>query len=128
MTQEEMLLLAALKEKGSGLGSQEVATGAGALGGALAGLAAGQILHPVGRAVGHLKGSNHMLKPGFRLAGTLIGAGIGGQLGPMFRQQMLSNSEEARILAAEQAGTATDEDRLRMQLLIADQLGKMGIA
>ena len=128
MTEQEMLLLAALKEKGSGLGSPEVAQAAGGLGGALAGLAAGSILHPVGRGVGALRGTNNRFKPGFRLAGTLLGGAIGGQLGPEMRKQMLANSEEARILAAEQAGTATDEDRMRMQLLIADQLGKMGIA
>jgi len=127
MTEEDLLLLAALKQKGEGLGSPEVAGAAGSFGGALAGLAAGSILHPVGRGVGQLRGTNNRFKPGFRLAGSLVGSILGGQLGIDAREKMLSNSEEARILAAEMAGTATEEDLLRKQLLIQQQLGKMGI-
>lgn len=123
-----MLLLAALKEKGSGIRSPEVAQGGGSLAGALLGLTTGQLLHPIGQGVGHLRGTNNRFKPGFRVAGLFTGAALGGELGRDIRDKMLANSEEARILAAEMAGTATEEDKLRMQLLMADQVSKMGIA
>ena len=128
MTEQELMLLAALNDKGSGIRSPEVAGGVGSFGGALAGLAAGQILHPVGRGIGHLRGTNNRFKPGIRLAGSLIGSILGGELGRDAREKMLANSEEARLLAAEAAGTTSDADRIRMQLLLADQYGKMGVA
>lgn len=124
----EQMLMAAAVERASSAPSSELAAGAGAAVGGLAGVGIGQLPHMVGRGIGHVRGTNHMMKPGVRMAGGLIGMALGGGLGEGLRQMMIKNSPEAEILARYQTGTQAPGDDIRLQQLLADQYKTMGLA
>ena len=127
-TDIEQLLIAKMLQKQEDKPSNELAMGAGAAVGGLAGVGLAYPAHKVGQAIGGLKGTNHMLKPGLRMAGGLTLAALGGALGPTVRDQMINNSAEAEILARYQAGTPAPGDEIRLQQLLADQYRSIGIA
>lgn len=124
----EELLVAKMLQKQADKPSNELAMGAGAAVGGLAGVGMAYPAHKVGQGLGHLRGTNHMLKPGLRMAGGLVGAVLGGALGPAVRDQMINNSAEAEILARFKAGIPAPGDDIRLQQLLADQYRQIGIA
>ena len=124
----EQLLLQKMLNKQENKPSDELTAGLGAAVGGLAGVGMAYPAHAVGRGIGHLRGTNQMLKPGLRMAGGLVGAGIGGLLGPVIRDQMINNSPEAEILARYKTGTQQPGDQELLQRLLADQYRSIGIS
>ena len=91
----------------------------GAAGGGLMGVAAGTVPHKIGAAVNALKGSPatgiRSMRPGFRAAGGLTGAILGGALGAGMAGIMKSESPAARLMGKLQAGGDIDEyDRMQL--------------
>ena len=91
----------------------------GAAGGGLMGVAAGTVPHKIGAAVNALKGSPatgmRSMRPGFRAAGGLAGAVVGGALGAGMASIMKSESPSARLMGKLQAGGDIDEyDRMQI--------------
>ena len=124
----QQLLLSAIAEKNQSAIPDELATGAGAAIGGLAGVGIAQAPHMIGKGLGAVRGTNHMLKPGIRMAGGLAGILAGGALGPAVAQQFRGSSPEAEILARIQTGTTAPGDEIVLQRMLADQYNKMGIA
>ena len=137
---EQMLIQAAV-ERAQSAPSNELATGAGAAIGGLAGVGIGHVPHTLGKAVSGardalaaqrgltpVKQPMGMLKPGGRMAGGLVGLIAGGALGQGVRNMMIENSPEAEILARYQAGIPAPGDDIRLQQLLADQYKKMGLS
>ncbi len=95
----------------------------GAAGGGLMGAAAGTIPHSIGNAVNALKGTQktpmRSIRPGFRAAGGLTGAILGGALGAGVASIMKSESPAARGMAQLQAGGDIDQYTLKQ---IEDEL------
>lgn len=106
--------------------------GAGAVLGSLGGVAVGSVPHQIGRGINALKGNPvkgaRVLKPGFRMAGGLLGAILGGQLGVATRDAMLRDSPEAQLIARRQAGLAQPGDDVALANMLADQYSRMGIS
>ena len=123
----EQLLLQASAERQQSVPPSELAMGAGAAVGGLAGVGIAQAPHMMGKAIGNIRGTSHMLKPGLRMAGGLTAAIIGGGLGEAMRQQMLNNSPEAALLARYQAGVPAPGDEIRLAEMLKAQYTKMGI-
>lgn len=124
----QQVLLSAIAEKNAAQIPDELAAGAGAAVGGLAGVGIAQAPHMVGKAIGNIKGSNNRFKPGLRMAGGLAGLLSGGALGPAIAQQFRGSSPEAEILARIQTGTTAPGDEIVLQQMLADQYNKMGIA
>lgn len=79
---EEALLFKAVQEEQENQQAMQAATGLGAGGGVLLGAAAGTVPHKLGQGLNALRGKTAApLKPGFRMAGGLTGAILGGALG-----------------------------------------------
>ena len=98
------------------------AAGYGALGGAALGTLAGSPVHAGGMMINKMRGrSNNPLKPGFRMAGGLMGAILGGALGAGMRQATLQESPAARILAKVQTTGELDSfDRATLENMLAE--------
>ena len=95
-----------------------VAMGGGAAAGGVLGVLGGQVPHNIGNA---LTGAKPSLRPGFRLAGGLFGAILGGGLGMGARQMMIQESPAANILAKMQAqGDLNPMDRSQLQSVLQD--------
>ena len=67
---------------------------------------------------------------GSRMAGGLVGAIVGGQLGPAIRKMAIQESEAGPLLAKIQAqgGEVSATDKAAIQSFLADHYSKMGIA
>ncbi len=124
----QQMLLNAIAQKNESQVPDELATGAGAAVGGLAGVGIAQAPHMVGKGLGAIRGTNRMMKPGLRMAGGLAGLLGGGALGPAIAQQFNSSSPEAELLARIQTGTTAPGDELVLQRMLADQYNKIGIA
>ena len=74
---EQILLAQAANEAEQGPRLSDSTAAAAALGGGL-GVLGGSLAQPLGRAIGKMRGTNHILKPGIRMAGGLVGAILGG--------------------------------------------------
>ena len=107
--------------------SDAVALGAG--GGAALGALMGTAPHLIGRGVGHLRGTNHMLKPGMRMAGGLVGAIVGGGLGAAAQQAAINEPSGAGALLAkiQSQGGVTPEDQARLEIVLRDAYSSQGI-
>ena len=69
-----------------------------------------------------------VLRPGFRMAGGLVGAILGGGLGMGARQMMVQESPAANILAKMQAqGTLNPMDRQQLQSVLKDIYNNPGM-
>ena len=104
-----------------------VAMGGGAAVGATLGALGGQIPHRIGTIFDGNKPLNttadigRALRPGFRMAGGLVGAILGGGLGMGARQMMVQDSPAAAILAKMQAqGTLNPMDRGQLESVLKD--------
>ena len=125
---EKILLAQAAREAEQGTRlSDVVALGAG--GGAAMGALLGAGVHPIGKTVGNLRGTNHLLKPGTRMAGGLVGAIIGGGLGALAQQQAISEPSGAGALLAkiQAQGGMTIEDQARLESTLRDAYTAQGI-
>jgi len=100
----------------------------GATTGALGGVLAGSIPHTAGNLINRLRGrTSSPLRGGFRMAGGLVGAGIGGLLGPAVREQMLADNRAAQVAGRVMAtGELSESDRIIFEDEVAKQLS--GIA
>jgi len=126
---EDILLARAAADEASRPSTEQVAT-AGAVLGSLGGVAAGQGLHTAGELVGSAKrlvtraGDKPIMsriRPGYRMAGGLVGAILGGALGAGARQIMIAESPAARLLARAQVnGEMTAADEKMLEDILAD--------
>ena len=107
---EELLLAKAVADNQSGM-PEGLARGIGGSLGATAGL--------LGRG-GPVK----------RMAGGLVGAILGGQLGSTIRQMAIQESPAGALLAKSQAqgGELSDVDKAALQQVLADTYREMGIS
>ena len=113
LSPQEALLMQAAYDEQDRIQQQNTAGMLGAAGGGLMGIAAGSIPHNIGNAVNALKGTKptamRSMKPGFRAAGGLAGAMVGGALGAGVAGIMKSESPAARLMGKLQAGGDIDE-------------------
>ena len=130
---EDILLARAAQEESERPSTQDVAV-AGSILGSLGGVAAGSVPHAASEAIGSGKRLvNRALggegkrplgsraKPGYRMAGGLVGAILGGALGAGARELMVQESPAARILARIQTtGEMTPSDEKMLEDILAD--------
>ena len=130
----EDILLAKAAQDEAERPSQNTAITAGAILGSLGGVAAGSVPQAASDAVGSgrrlvdrvLGGKGEKpvgsrLKPGYRMAGGLVGAILGGALGAGAREVMLNESPAARLLARIQStGEMTASDEKMLEDILAD--------
>ncbi len=123
LSAQEALMMQAAYDEQDRLQQQNTAGLLGAAGGGLMGAAAGTIPHSIGNAVNALKGTQktpmRSIRPGFRAAGGLTGAILGGALGAGVASIMKSESPAARGMAQLQAGGDIDQYTLKQ---IEDEL------
>ena len=111
---EDILLARAQKEE-----SERISTSNAALLGAGVGGTAGITIGDLAQRL--TPGKKTPLKPGFRMAGGLVGAILGGALGAGTRQLMMTESPSARILAKLQTqGDLSPSDQNALQTILAD--------
>ena len=120
LSAQEALMMQAAYDEQDRLQAQNTAGLLGAAGGGLMGVAAGSIPHNIGNAVNALKGNPatgmRSMKPGFRAAGGLAGAILGGALGAGMSSIMKSQSPAARLMGQLQAGGDINEyDRIQLE-------------
>ena len=109
---EEILAYKAAEKAAEGDGLRDMGTVLGATGGSLLGMMAGIPVHRAGNAVNAIKGSlaarqgaaaprNPLkaLKPGYRMAGGLVGMIVGGGLGNAIAAQAVAENPAADLLA-----------------------------
>ena len=109
---EEILAYKAAEKSAQGDSMQNTGTVLGATGGSLLGMMAGIPVHKAGNAVNSIRDSlaarqglaaprNPMkaLKPGYRMAGGLVGAIVGGGLGNAIAAQAVAENPAAELLA-----------------------------
>ncbi len=119
LSAQEALMMQAAYDEQDRIQAQNTAGLLGAAGGGLMGVAAGTVPHKIGAAVNALKGSPatgmRSMRPGFRAAGGLTGAILGGALGAGMAGIMKSESPAARLMGKLQAGGDIDEyDRMQL--------------
>ena len=125
---EQILLAQAAREAEEGPKlSDMVALGAG--GGAAMGALVGTPVHAVGKGIGHLRKTNHMLKPGARMAGGLVGMIIGGGLGAAVQQQAAQQTGAAGALLAkiQSQGGMTPEDEMALETVLKQAYSQQGL-
>ena len=120
LSAQEVLMMQAAYDEQDRLQAQNTAGLLGAAGGGLMGAAAGTIPHSIGNAVNALKGTQktamRSMSPGFRAAGGLTGAILGGALGAGVASIMKSESPAARLMGKLQAGgDINDYDRMQLE-------------
>jgi hypothetical protein len=107
-----------------------VAMGVGASGGALLGALGGAPLNAGGMAINRMMGrSPRGLRPGFRMAGGLVGAIAGGALGAGAAQMMKQSSPAGEMLAKIQAkgGNLNAMETMQLEQILADAYNNMGV-
>lgn len=125
---EQVLLAQAAKEAEDGPRlSDMVALGVG--GGAGLGTLMGSAPHMLGKGIGHLRGTNHMMKPGLRMAGGLVGAILGGGLGAAAQAQAANEAGPAGALLAkiQSQGGLMPGDEARLEAVLRDAYSQQGL-
>lgn len=132
---EEALLLKAAQDEAEKEQAVQAAGILGGAGGAILGRVGGELPHQLGRAVNALKDNlakreglspvtstvPMKLKPGFRMAGGLTGAILGGALGAGTAAVMKNNNPAAQLLGKVQAsGELTKADEAQLASLLAE--------
>ena len=105
-----------------------VAMGVGATGGAMLGALAGAPLNTAGQMLNRATGRTPRgLRPGFRMAGGLLGAITGGALGAGAANMMRQSSPAGEMLARIQAtgGKLSPMDEMRLQSILTDTYNNM---
>jgi len=130
----EDILLAKAAQDRANQPSQDAAIAAGAVLGSMGGVVAGAAPQAVSDTLGAgrrvlsrvLGGSGQKpmgqrLKPGYRMAGGLVGAILGGALGAGAREVMIQESPAARLLAKAQVqGELSASDEKLLTDIVAD--------
>ena len=134
MTIEDILLARAQEDaQGQPNMAQAAVIGAGLVGAPL-GLMAGTAANNTGNTINRLKDRlaegqgltrqgvrGRGMRPGYRMAGGLVGAILGGALGVGTRQIMMTESPSARLLAKLQTdGSLSPSDTQALQNILAD--------
>tara|TARA_E500000305_G_scaffold111434_1_gene124251 strand:- start:4016 stop:4414 length:399 start_codon:yes stop_codon:yes gene_type:complete len=125
---EQVLLAQAAKEAEEGPGLNEaIALGAG--GGAAIGALGGSVPHALGKGIGHLRGTNQFMKPGLRMAGSLVGTLLGGGLGAAAQAQAISEAGPAGALLAkiQSQGGLMPGDEARLEAVLRDAYSQQGL-
>ena len=119
---EEALLLKAAQEETEKQQSVQAAGLLGGAGGALVGRIGGAVPHQIGRGVNAVTGrSPRALRPGFRAAGGLVGAVLGGTLGAGTAAVMKHNNRPAELLGSIQAkGEMSTAEELELAQLLGE--------
>ncbi len=68
------------------------------------------------------------MTPGFRMAGGLVGAVLGGALGAGVRNMAIQQSPAAGLLAKIQAGTFSEADQIKLEQVLRDTYAQMGLS
>jgi hypothetical protein len=125
----EKILLAQAAREAEQQPQLNTAIAVGSGGGAALGALVGSGLHPLGKMVGNLRGTNHMMKPGIRFAGGLVGALLGGGLGAAAQRQAISEPTGAGALLAkiQAQGGVTLQDEAQLENVLRDAYSQMGI-
>ncbi len=125
----EKILLAQAAREAEQQPQLNTALAVGAGGGAALGALMGAGVHPIGKAIGGLRGTNHVLKPGTRMAGGLVGAILGGGLGAAMQQSAVSEPSGAGALLAkiQSQGGMTVEDQSRLESVLRDAYSQQGL-
>ena len=125
----EKILLAQASREAEQAPQLSEAAALGALGGAGLGVAGGHVLQPIGKAIGNLRGTNGVFKPGGRIAGGLVGAILGGGLGAVMQQQAINEPSGAgRLLAKIQAqGGVMPEDKEALEYQLRNAYTQQGL-
>ena len=120
---EDILLARAQQKEEEQLSPETAAIIGAGLGGSL-GITGGHVLHKGGKLINKIKDGlaagqgltrspgqilRTAVKPGPRFAGGLVGAILGGALGPGTRERMIQESPEAQMLAKIQMGQELDD-------------------
>ena len=119
---EEALLLKAAQEETEKQQSIQAASILGGAGGALLGRLGGAVPHQIGRGVNALTGRQPVrMRPGFRAAGGLTGAILGGALGAGTAAVMKQNNRPAQLLGDIQAkGSMTTAEEQELAALLGE--------
>ena len=119
---EEALLLKAAQEETEKEQSVQAASLLGGAGGALLGRLGGAVPHQMGRGLNAIRGRRAApLKPGFRMAGGLTGAILGGALGAGTAAVMKHNNRPAELLGDIQAkGSITSAEEQELATLLGE--------
>ena len=120
---EEALLLKAAQQESEKENAQNAAMLLGGTGGAALGTLAGNVPHQVGRGLNALSGrKGRMLRPGFRMAGGLTGAILGGALGGGVAAVMKQGNPSAQLLAKiqSQGGKMDEGDQYHLKNLLTE--------
>ena len=129
---EEILAYKAAEKAAEGDGMRDMGTILGATGGSLLGMMAGIPVHKAGNAVNAIKGSlaarqgaaaprNPLkaLKPGYRMAGGLVGMIVGGGLGNAIAAQAVAENPAAELLAKLQVqGDLDVSEKMALEKLV----------
>ena len=129
---EEILAYKAAEKAAEGDGLRDMGTVLGATGGSLLGMMAGIPVHKAGNAVNAIKGSlgarqgaaaprNPLkaLKPGYRMAGGLVGMIVGGGLGNAIAAQAVAENPAADLLAKLQVNGDLDvADKMALEKMV----------
>ena len=75
-----------------------------------------------------MRGTNHMLKPGARMAGGLVGALVGGGLGAVAQNAAMREAgPEAKLLARIQAqGKVSEMDKILLENMLGNAYNQLG--
>lgn len=119
--EEALLLKAAQEEVEAQQAMQLGGVGGGVLGAAI-GAVGGTVPHHIGRGLNALTGKTpNRMRPGFRMAGGLTGAILGGALGAGTAAVMKQDNPSAKILAKIQAtGQLTPQDERDLERVLID--------
>jgi hypothetical protein len=129
---EQLLLAQAANEAEQGPRLGDSVAAAAALGGGL-GVLGGSLAQPLGNTIGKMRGTNHMLKPGIRMAGGLVGAILGGGLGIAAQQNAIAETGRtgellAELQAQEAAGKEmTPDQQFELQQVLKAAYARDGI-
>ena len=110
--------------------SQQLGGTLGAIGGSVLGVAGGAVPHTVGnllrpKAVKEGLGILSAGRPGFRMAGGLVGALLGGVAGAGMANTVKNSSPAGELLAKIQAtGELSVQDQMALETILADSYNK----
>ena len=137
---EEILAYKAAERAEMEPGVTTAGTILGATGGSLLGMMAGIPVHKVGNSVNAIRDNlaarqglsaprNPMkaLKPGYRMAGGLVGMILGGALGGTIANQAIGNNPAAQLLAKLQVqGSLNTQEAAALENMVSQYYGSIG--
>ena len=125
---QEALLLKAAQEEVEAEQAVQLGAASGGVLGAVAGRLTGAIPHQVGRGLNALSGRTPAaMRPGFRMAGGLTGAILGGALGAGTAAVMKQNNPSAQLLAKIQSsGELTPQDEQQLENILTEIYSNQG--